>query len=147
VIQKTDHVNSGFIEFPFDVYHEFGKKGQVKVKAWFDGFLYRGILVKMGHPCHVIGLNKKVRDAIGKGPGEIVNVVITADTEERVVEVPPALQNMLNLNPEALKIFNKLSFTHRREYAEWIASARKTETLQRRLDKCMSMLLNNNKIG
>ena len=75
-IIKPESVDSGYIEFPYDVYKEFGKKGQVKVKAYFDGFEYRGSLVKMGTECHSIGLNKKVRDAINKQAGDTVLVLI-----------------------------------------------------------------------
>jgi hypothetical protein len=59
-IIKHETLNSGYIEFPYDVMEEFGTKGQVKVKAHFDGYEYRGSLVKMGHTCHLIGLNQKV---------------------------------------------------------------------------------------
>ncbi len=65
-IIKHESLNSGYIEFPYDVMEEFGVKGQVKVKAYFDGYEYRGSLAKMGHKCHFIGLNQKVRNAIGR---------------------------------------------------------------------------------
>lgn len=37
LIQKHDSIDAAFIEFPYDVLEEFGTKGQVKVKAVFDG--------------------------------------------------------------------------------------------------------------
>ena len=138
-------VDSGYIEFPYDAAKEFGRKGPIKVKAYFDGFEYRGSLVKMGHPCHIIGLNKKVRDAIGKGPGDTVDVVIIEDTEERVVEVPADFAAALNDNNVAKEIFEKMSFTHRREYVEWITSAKKSETREKRIGKAVDMILKEKK--
>jgi len=140
VIMKPENIDSGFIEFPFDVQKEFGRKGQIKVKAYFDGFEYRGSLVKMGHHCHIIGLNKKVRDAISKNTGDRVNVVIIEDTEVRKVEIPMDLTLVLAENKEALALFEKLSYTHRREYVEWIMSAKKAETRSSRINKCIGLL-------
>lgn len=145
VIQKPDKVDSGYVEFPFDVFKEFGKRGQVKVKAYFDGFEYRGSLVKMGTQCHIIGLNKQVREAINRKPGDMVQVVIVEDTEKRTVEVPDDLRIALSEVEEALTAFDKLSFTHRREYVEWISSAKKQETRSARINKCIEMLTSGNK--
>ncbi|PKP01338.1 MAG: antitermination protein NusB [Bacteroidetes bacterium HGW-Bacteroidetes-6] len=139
-ILKQEKIDAAYIEFPFDVQKEFGKKGQVKVKAYFDGFEYRGSLVKMGHPCHIIGLNKQVRDAIGKGPGDEVDVIIVEDTEERIVEVPSDLQAALNTNPEAKAVFEKMSYSHKREYVEAILEAKKPETRISRIAKCIATL-------
>lgn len=140
-IKKHRTINAGYVEFPFDVEKEFGTKGQVKVVATFDGYEYRGSLVKMGHPCHFIGLTQKVRAAIGKNPGDIVHVVIKQDIEPRTIEVPEDFQLLLNQNPEAREFFEKLSFTNRKEYVQWIISAKKTETRERRLRESIEKLL------
>ncbi|HBN08449.1 MAG TPA: hypothetical protein DD435_07310 [Cyanobacteria bacterium UBA8530] len=55
----------------------------MKVFATFDGYGYRGSLVTMGHPCHFIGLTKKIRGAIGKQPGNTVHVTLKKDEEPR----------------------------------------------------------------
>ena len=108
--------------------------------AYFDGFEYRGSLVKMGTPCHVIGLNKTLRDAIGKQPGETVHGVITEDTDERLIDTPDDLKSALMVNPTAWLVFEKLSFTNRKEYIGWITSAKKQETRAARIVKCIEML-------
>ena len=147
VIIKHETLDSGFIEFPYDVQKEFGRKGQVKVKAYFDGFEYRGSLVKMGHHCHIIVLNKKVREAIGKVPGEKVDVVIFEDIEERTVDLPADLETAMKGFPTARTFFDSLSFTHKKEYVEWVTSAKKPETRMARIDKCIEMLLSKMKEG
>ena len=147
VIIKHETLDSGFIEFPYDVQKEFGRKGQVKVKAYFDGFEYRGSLVKMGHHCHVIVLNKKVREAIGKAPGEKVDVVIFEDIEERTVDLSADLETAMKGFPTARTFFDSLSFTHKKEYVEWVTSAKKPETRMARIDKCIEMLLSKMKEG
>lgn len=145
LILKHDNPDAAYIEFPYDVQKEFGKKSQVKVKALFDGYEYRGSMVKMKTSCHIIGLNKKVRETIMKKAGDTVSVVITEDREERTVEIPDDLSAAFSENAQARIHFDKLSFTNRREYVEWITSARMKETRDSRVGKCIRFLLEGKK--
>ncbi|HPN33868.1 MAG TPA: YdeI/OmpD-associated family protein [bacterium] len=141
VIQKHPGLDAAFIEFPFKVEKEFGVKGRVKVVATFDGHEYRGSLVKMGLPCHWLGLTQQVRTAIGKNPGDSVHVVLRKDEEPREVEIPADLGRLLDENPRAKRWFDELSYTNRKEYVRWIEGAKKKETRDQRLLKTIGMLL------
>jgi hypothetical protein len=46
------------------------------VVCFFDGFEYRGSLVRMGSPCHIVGLRKDIMAAIGKMAGDRVGADI-----------------------------------------------------------------------
>ena len=127
--------------FPYDVNESFGTRGQVKIKATFDGVPYRGSLSNMGMG-HMVILRKDVRAKVGKYHGDTVHVTVQRDTEERIVEVPEALKNAFKLNPEAEAFYNALSYTNRKEYARWIDTAKREETKERRLNKTIEMLLN-----
>lgn len=74
-IRKVPDQDGAYVEIPFDVKQEFGK-GRVPVHALFDGEPYDGQLVKMGTPCHILGIRKDIRARIGKQPGEIVHVAL-----------------------------------------------------------------------
>jgi hypothetical protein len=134
-----------YIAIPFDVEKVYGTKGQVKVKVTFDGYPYRGVIANMGTGCHIIGVRKDVRKAIGKGVGDVVNVTIEKDEEERVVDVPDDLKNLLTKNRQAREFYESLSFTNRKEYALWINSAKKEETRDKRLKDTLSKLLGGKK--
>lgn len=56
-------------KIPFDVKAAFGK-GRVAVNATFDGAPCYDSLVRMGTPCHIIGIREEIRRQIGKQPGE-----------------------------------------------------------------------------
>ena len=75
VIRKIEDIDGAYIEIPFDVKSEFGK-GRVPVNATVDGERYEGSLVRMGTPCHIIGIRKEIRAKIGKQPGDVVKVTI-----------------------------------------------------------------------
>lgn len=75
LIKKVPEIDGAYIEFPYDVKEEF-KKGRVFVTAAFDGYEYNGSLVKMGTPCHIIGIKKDIRKAINKTYGDTIRVTI-----------------------------------------------------------------------
>lgn len=68
-------MDAAYVEIPFDVKATFGK-GRVPVNATFDGVPYQGSLVRMGTPCHIIGIRKDIRKQIGKQPGDTISVTI-----------------------------------------------------------------------
>jgi uncharacterized protein YdeI (YjbR/CyaY-like superfamily) len=55
--------------------------------------------------------------------------------------VPDALAEALAGNGSARAAFDRLAFTHRKEFARWIAEAKRDETRERRVAKALEMLL------
>jgi len=137
-IEPTDH-GHGFIFFPFDTQEEFGTGGQIRVQAAFDGVPYAGALVKYGPPQHMLPVVKSILEQIGKRPGATVAVVLSRDESVRTVEVPPELSKLMK-KEGVLADFEKLSYTHRKEYCRWIAEAKREETRQARTIKAVAML-------
>lgn len=80
-----------------------------------------------------IGLNKDVRAATGMDTGDRIRATMELDTEPRDVEVPRDLREALDADEKAKVAFEKLSFTHTREYVEWTESAKRPETRARRI--------------
>jgi uncharacterized protein YdeI (YjbR/CyaY-like superfamily) len=62
-------------------------------------------------------------------------------SSSRAVAIPPALKNALAQSPKAKAIFDRLAPSHRKEYVKWISEAKQPETMQRRLEKMIPMLL------
>lgn len=81
VIHPVTDKGGAYIIFPYDIRQEFGK-GRVKVHATFDGHPYDGSIVNMGikdeegNICYILGIQKAIRAAIGKQPGDTVFVTI-----------------------------------------------------------------------
>ena len=128
-----------YVNIPFDVEKVFGKK-RVKIKATIDGEPYRGTLVRMGGPQHMLLVLKEIRQKIGKSFGDEVAVELEEDLESRQVEVPLDLQQALETDPTAHAYFNRLSYTHQKEYVRWITEAKRNETRQRRVQQTVDML-------
>ncbi|MDX1377994.1 MAG: YdeI/OmpD-associated family protein [Anaerolineales bacterium] len=128
-----------FVEIPFDVEEAFGSK-RPRVKALIEGVPYRGLLTRMGGPNHILIVLKGIREQIGKTFGDEIQISVELDTEERVLEIPKDLLRELEKDKESRTFFDKLSYTHKREYVMWINEAKKEETRQRRIFKTMEML-------
>ena len=133
-IIQHEGMNAGYVEFPFSVEEVFGTRGMVKVKALFDGKAeYRGIMSNMGTGCHILILTQEIRRKLGKTFRDAVLVELEHDLEKREVLIPEDVQNLLAEYPEAQAYFEKLSYTHRKEYVNWITSAKREETRAKRM--------------
>jgi len=88
----------------------------------------------------LLGLNRAVRQEAGVEAGDTVDVRLELETAPREVEVPQALTNALAEDPAARAAFDRLSYTHRKEYARWIAEAKRDETRNRRVAQALEML-------
>jgi bifunctional DNA-binding transcriptional regulator/antitoxin component of YhaV-PrlF toxin-antitoxin module len=128
-----------YVEFPYDAQKEFGTKGRVPVNATIGGVSDRSALIRMGMPCHILGVPKAIREKIGKGPGDTVAITLWKDDVPRAVVVPAALKQAMK-QAGVLGFFDGLSFTHRKEYCRWITEAKKEETREKRLDKAIRLL-------
>lgn len=62
------------------------------------------------------------------------------DYVKRTVKVPGPLQVLLDKNKAAAAFFDSLAFTNKREYVEWIVSAKREDTQNRRLATAMEQL-------
>jgi len=141
LLEKSgEGMDAAYVSFPYDVRKEFGTGGQVKIKATFDGEPYRGSLAPMGGSRHVVGVLQKIRKTIGKVPGQMIDVTVEIDDEERVVAVPEELSAVLDKDPKSRAFFDTLSYTNRKEYALWISSAVKEETRNKRLSQITAKL-------
>lgn len=146
IIKQNGSMNAAFVEFPFSTEELFGKKGQVKVKATFDDKIeYRGSLAKMKSDCHILGLAQDIRKQLGKTFGDEVSVRLTEDKEERTVDIADDIALVFNENPDAKKLFDAMSYTHRKEYIRWIEEAKKPETRENRKIKMIEMILSGKK--
>ncbi len=128
-----------FVEVPFNVEAVFGSK-RPKVKATIEGVPYRGILTRMGTDYHMLIILKGIREQIGKTFGDEIKITVEPDTEPRVIEIPAELKKAFKIEKEAKAFFEKLSYTHQREYVTWINEAKRDETRQNRIVKTIELL-------
>jgi hypothetical protein len=139
VLERSDVSNaSAYVPFPFDVKELFGVKGRVPVVAHYDEIEYRGSLVTYGGP-HKILMLKEIREQLGKQSGDIVHVRLQLDTAPRVVELEADVEAAFQA-AGVLDTFHGFSYSHQREYQQWLEGAKRPETRLARIQKATIML-------
>jgi Bacteriocin-protection, YdeI or OmpD-Associated/Domain of unknown function (DUF1905) len=126
------------VRLPFDLEEAFGR-GRAPVVVRVNGHTFRTTTMRYGGT-DFIGLNREVRESAGLEDGELAAFEVALDAEPREVEVPAELSAALAGDPGAQAAFEALSYTHRREYARWIAEAKRDETRARRVSRALEML-------
>ena len=137
-IQRNDDGGGSFVTIPFDVQAAFGVRGRVPVTATFDGADYRGSISPYGGR-YMIGVLLDVQDRIGKRAGDVVHVTVRLDTAERVVELDAATEAALAA-AGVLDRFRAMSYSHQREYWQWIDGAKRQDTRESRIAKAIAMV-------
>jgi hypothetical protein len=130
-----------FLEIPFSVEKAFGSKARVAVSGTINGFPFRNSLMPQGDGTHSMMVSKALQAGAKAGAGDRVSVIMDVDRSERSVVIPNELANALADNPKARAAFEALSYSHRKEFAEWVATAKKEETRRSRADKSIALVL------
>lgn len=126
------------IEVPSDVREAFGE-ARPPVAGTVNGVPYRSRLAVYGGKTY-LGLTKAIRAKAGIEIGDGVEVVLGRDDAPREVELPPELDQALAGAPGVRTTFDSLAFTHRREYARWVAEAKRPDTRSKRAARAVEML-------
>jgi len=109
---------------------------RVPVAGTIDGSPFRTRALRMGG-AQGVRFNKEILRAAGRGPGDAVVVELWRDDEPREVDVPVDLAEALGeLRPR----FEAMSYTHKREWVQWVEAAKKPETRERRITKVVDQL-------
>jgi hypothetical protein len=128
------------VAVPSAVSEALGRRGQVRVRGRLNGVEFKSNLMPMGDGSHCLGVHKATQVAAGIDFGDSVSVEMEEDTAPRAVEVPAGLEQALRAEPKIKAFFDELAHTHRREYANWVAGAKKPETRERRIEQTLELL-------
>ncbi len=80
---------------------------------------------------------KTIADEDKPLPPETREIFNYVDPVKKTITLPPSLEEALEDNPAAKKYFEALSFTNKKEYLEWIVTAKRQET---KLDRVKSSI-------
>jgi hypothetical protein len=128
-----------FVLFPHDVKTEFHIKGRVPVQALLGGVPYTGSLMPSATGYHRLSVPKDICAQLKKTTGDLIRVELWKDDGPRTVEMPEEFVRLLRKEKLSAK-FASLSLTRRKEYRNWILSAKRADTRARRLARAMAIL-------
>jgi len=140
-LQKPDTPGSWtYLVIPLNIEEIFGSKGQVKVRGTINGYPYRSSAMPSGDGTHYMVVKKAIRDKIKATQGSIVKVTLARDQENRIVALPDDVKQALESDERAYNIFGTFSYSRRKEYVDWIESAKTEATRLRRIHTALEKI-------
>ncbi len=139
LLEKHESSEATGIKIPFDVEKVFGTRARVPVCGTINGFSFRSSIFPMGGG-HYMAVNKETREGAKAKGGDTVSVRMERDEEPRTITPPPDLARALKANKAAQAMWDKLSYTHRKEHAKAIEEAKRPETRARRIERAVAQL-------
>lgn len=112
----------------------------VTVDGTLEGQFFRATLEPDGQGSHWLRVTRTLRVAAGVGIGDTVVLAIAPVCEEPEPRVPADLRKALVELPEARAQWTGLTLVARRDWIQWIVSAKKAETRERRIANTCDML-------
>ncbi|HEX7290940.1 MAG TPA: YdeI/OmpD-associated family protein [Conexibacter sp.] len=109
------------------------------VTVTVNGHTFDGRIGRRGGEA-LLGFSRAVREACNVEAGDEIELVVALATEPPKIEVPPALAAALDGDPVARERFEQLAPSHRKEFARWVADAKRDETRDRRVAQALDML-------
>ena len=126
-------------EIPDELVEQLGHGRRPPVIVTIRGHSYPSTVAVMGGK-YMIGVSAENRQPAGVGAGDTVDIRLDLDTSARTVVVPADLQRALANVPAAKRRFEALSNAKQKLYVGPIEQAKTPETRQRRIDKAIDEL-------
>lgn len=123
---------------PFSVKELYGTNGKVFVDTLIDGHFIEGVLLpsKKGH---YMVFNADIKKIIPKKEGDLIEVILQNKLEPSPLEIPIVMVNKLK-HLQLLHVFEALPRYIQKEEIRKIMSAKKEETIRKRIDQLILTL-------
>ena len=127
------------IEVPSSVVDALAAGKRPPVRVTLHEHTYRTTVARMGGR-FLVPVSAEVRKAAGVTAGDELDVGIELDDAPRTVDVPADLAAALAEAPAAAQAWEKLAYTHQKEWARSVEDAKKPETRARRIAAAVEAL-------
>jgi hypothetical protein len=128
-----------FIRVPAEALAALGERKRLPVKVTINGYSYRTTVAVYGGR-YYLGVRREVREAAGVAAGEQLTVGLEYDAQLRTVDLAEVLRAALEADATSAAAFEKLSYTRKREFVQWVTGAKRAETQRRRMEQVLAML-------
>ena len=129
-----------FLVLPKDASARLPSRGMMAVEGTINGVPFQAVLEPDGQKSHWLKVDRKMQEAAGVHAGDMVTLEIAPAGEEPEPKVPADLRKALAAAPKARALWSDITPMARRDWINWITSAKRPETRARRIDNACSML-------
>jgi hypothetical protein len=130
-----------FLILPKTASAKLPSRGMTAIEGTINGFPFQAVLEPDGQKSHWLKVDRKLREAAGAEAGDVVTLEIAPAAEEPEPTVPADLRKALAAAaPKARALWSEITPIARRDWIQWITSAKQPETHTRRIKNACSML-------
>ncbi len=130
-----------FLALPRDASAKLPSRGMTSVQGTFNGVAFQATLEPDGQGGHWLRVEQTLREAAGAEAGDVVSLEIAPVAEEPEPTVPAELRNALAAaHPKAQEVWSNVTPVARRDWIQWIESAKREETRLKRIESACDML-------
>jgi hypothetical protein len=129
-----------FLVLPKSASAKLSTRGMTTVEGTIDGAPFQATLEPDGQRSHWLKVTEKLREAAGASVGKVVTLKIMSAGEELEPKIPADLQKALATTPKAKALWSDITPNARRDWIQWITSAKRSETRARRVGNACDML-------
>jgi hypothetical protein len=128
-----------------EIFRQAGKeKGHIPVCGAVNRKPYRQTLVRYSGEWRFYINTTMLKDS-PKRIGEMIEVTIRHDPEERTIHPHPDLAKALNANIEAKKVFDSLPASRQKEIVRYIAALKTPESISKNIERAIGFLMGSNR--
>ena len=129
-----------FLTLPKAASAKLPSRGMTSVEGRINGHPFRATLEPDGNRSHWLKVSRKLREAAAAEAGDVVTLEIAAIRKVPEPRIPADLRQALASAPKARAVWKDITPVARRDWIQWIVSAKRRETRARRVDNACSML-------
>jgi hypothetical protein len=129
-----------FLVLPKNASAKLSSRGPAAVEGTINGFPFRATLEPDGQRSHWLKVDRKMREAAAVNTGDIVSLEIAPAKEQSEPKVPADLREALAVASKARALWSDITPIARRDWIQWIVSAKQPETRARRIKNACAML-------
>ena len=128
-----------FLVLPRNASAQLSSRGMAAIEGTINGFPFQATLQPDGQKSHWLRVDRKLSEAAGADAGDVVTLEIIPARREP--GVPADLRKALaTAAPKAQALWSDITPIARRDWIQWITSAKQSETRARRITNACSML-------
>ena len=101
---------------------------------------FKATLEPDGQRSHWLKVSKRMLEGARAGVGDVVHLEIAPTDKQPEPRVPADLKKALAASPKAREVWSDITPIARRDWIQWIVSAKRDETRARRIDSMCDML-------
>jgi hypothetical protein len=129
-----------FLVLPRTASAKLATRNHTTVKGTLNGQPFRATLAPDGQRSHWLKVNRKLREAARATAGDIVTVEIAPAAQQAESRIPADLRRALAAAPKARALWADITPVARRDWIQWITTARQAKTRARRVTNACRML-------